>query len=131
MTQKNGASVLRFQREYRGLHFGPVRPSPQPFPDGEREPRRMLDLASESINGLNLPTRRLTAPGRSAAMARQPEVAHGHPDPSGPSRPRPRARGGEWRRSRRDRAHAAHPRGVAGAAPWIAAVPHAAAVLGG
>jgi len=32
----------------------------------------MLGLASESINGLNLPTRRLTAPGRSAAMTCQP-----------------------------------------------------------
>ena len=31
---------------------------------------------------LNLSTRRLTVPGLSAAMARQPEVAHGHPDPS-------------------------------------------------
>jgi hypothetical protein len=29
----------------------------------------MLDLASGSINDLNLPTKQLTAPGRSAAMA--------------------------------------------------------------
>jgi hypothetical protein len=40
----------------------------QPFPDGETEPRRMLGLAGESIKDLNLPTRRLTALGRSAAM---------------------------------------------------------------
>jgi alkylation response protein AidB-like acyl-CoA dehydrogenase len=39
----------------------------------------MLDLASGSID--ELITRRLTAAGRSAAMACQPEVAHGHPDP--------------------------------------------------
>jgi len=32
----------------------------------------MLDLASGSIKDLNLPIRRLTAPGRSAAMACQP-----------------------------------------------------------
>ena len=76
-------------------------------------------------------TRLLTAPGRSVAMACQLEVAHGHPDQSGPGRPRPRARGGDRRRGRRDRAHAAHPRGVAGAAACLAAVPHAAAALGG
>jgi len=32
----------------------------------------MLDLAGDSINDLDLPTRRLTAPGRSAAMTCQP-----------------------------------------------------------
>jgi hypothetical protein len=42
----------------------------------------MLDLASGSIKDLNLPIRQLTAPGRSAAMACQPEVAHERPEPS-------------------------------------------------
>ena len=50
-----------------------------------------------------------------AEMPCQSEVPHGHPDQSGPVRPRPRARSGDRRRGRRDRAHAARPRGVAGA----------------
>ena len=36
----------------RGFHFGQGSPSPQLFPDGEREPRGTLDLASESIKKL-------------------------------------------------------------------------------
>jgi hypothetical protein len=39
-----------------GVAFWAGSPSPQPFPDGERDSRKMLDLASESINDLNLPT---------------------------------------------------------------------------
>jgi hypothetical protein len=55
----------------REAYIGAKRHSPSPFDPlvPEREPRKMLDVAGESINDLNLPTRRLTAPGRSAAMA--------------------------------------------------------------
>ena len=78
-------------------------------------PQWTIDETRGRRHAVEIPRVGEPGPRAAAAMACQSEVTHGHPDPSGPGRPRPRARGGDRRRGRRDRAHAAHPRGVAGA----------------